>query len=169
MKDDQSFPEWADDLNELLDAYFADPKNWHAARSRAGREQDYNPRALPLAKGCAAERMALYAAGHRAKKLFHPDFDNTRFFGPGAVGLLDTLGWWACGAAEHAAPSMVRKWGRSIPTGLRRSRAERRQLAVAQALATQRSGESIEDILRRAGVSRAQGYRILNSKGRSLD
>ena len=160
-------PGWVDECADLLREYFDDAKYWQAAQDRAQREAcdwqaqwQYRSEAGRAILACAWRTVVAQISPSGVK------VERFAIVGSDARLYMAALEWWAVDAAEHIQPTMFQRWGDHLPNDARALRARRSQRAVEQALAAQRPGETMSEILARAGVSRQHGYRILKSRAR---
>ena len=162
-------PEWVDQCGQLLRCYFDKPQHWQAARDRAMRDEacDFNAR-LKRTAANGLRRALLLIAWNMACHRLRPDgTEKGRDLVLWPSWMEHAIGWWALGAADYAEPIMADHWGnQQLSAGLPQLKAGRTKRAVQKALAARRPGETMSDVLARAGVSRAHGYRILDKKDR---
>ena len=154
--------EWVDECGSLLAAFFDTPTHWQAAKGRA--EHELCDMAAQIAQRNEAGRLILLAASKMALRRCSRGASDLIILAQDADRQVAAIEWWGVAAAEAAQPVMFNHWGDRLPAGLPQLWAGKKQRLVEQAMSTRRPGETWEDLLARAGVSRAHGYRILDRK-----
>lgn len=167
MEAGPGLPEWVDECGELLRRYFDDPQRWQAAWDRAMADEtcDFEATLRHTAPN-GLRRAVLLISWKLAWSRARPagtEKGRDLVVWPGWME--HAIGWWALGAADDVEPIMASRWGnQQLPAGVPQLKAQRTQRDVEKALATRRPGETLSDVLARAGVSRAHGYRIFDKK-----
>jgi hypothetical protein len=160
-KREPDLSDWIDDLAVALDRLVNDPSRWRAALDQ-GAPVDF---AAALQSAGDDERAALVAARKVVIRTFlREGGDPCALSDPDDSPVWHTLHAVAAAAAGDATRELRDRWGTVIPSGLPRVQAARRQRAVEQAIASRRPGETISQVLSRAGVSRGHGYRVMSRK-----
>jgi hypothetical protein len=181
-KREPDLSDWVDDLGEVVGRLSADPARWSSGFALSAPAVDLD---ADMAEANDLGKVALYSAWHIVKRRYleaggdpaallpdHAALAVVVVGGPGQIADINASAMTrrlyaiARGVALDAAAEMGTRWGDSLPSGFRGLMEQRRERAVAQAIASQRPGETISEVLARAGVSRAQGYRIMSRKGR---
>lgn len=159
--------EWIDEVGALLRAYFDEPSHWRQAQDRAAAGDECDYVAELGQRQSDAERVVLECADRMSRRyLGWPDRGTVVILAPDAKAQLRAVDLWVLAAAAEAQRVISDRWGECIPAGWPEVQAQRTQRAVERSLASRRPGETMTEILRRAGVSRAQGYRVLDKKPR---
>jgi hypothetical protein len=178
---DPGLVQWVDDLAEAVHRLSTDPARWArfvaAPPHRVDIDEDFrsagNMARIAWRAAWRVVRQSYLDSGGDPRALLPDDikFPVMLVAGPpgtipdiNASSMARALYAIAHEAAMQAAVEIASRWGGEIPAGLPQLEKRRRQRAVERALASQRPGETVSEVLARAGVSRAQGYRIMGRK-----